>query len=275
MKKLLIVVAILVVIAVAGVVLLVSNMDALARKGIIAALEYVLQVDVELERVEIAVREGQVDMYKLKIGNPEGFDGSESFSFTQATAGVDIQSFKTDQPVIRIVAMKDATVTIEQNMNKNNYKALIDNASRLAPADDGKPKEDKPEEPKKDKRNKKIVVDKVAIENTSVQLSSPLLQDDLKYTLGSIEMVDIGREGGSTDIASALKEFLAKIMEKAIEEGGGNIPDDVMKNLQGNWEDIKGKFDEEALQKNLDDARESLKEGATDKAKERLQNLFD
>ena len=79
-KILLAVTAIVVVVAVIAAVL---YMDTLARTAIEKVLAYVLQVDVSLGKVDLALKEGRVDLQNLKIGNPAGFETGEAFSFAR------------------------------------------------------------------------------------------------------------------------------------------------------------------------------------------------
>ena len=157
LKIVIIAAALIVIIGVAAVSILLANLDSIARKAIVEVMEFVLQVDVELAKVDISVREGGCTLEGLVIGNPKGFKSKEFFSVDRVDVKVDIKSFKSDEPVIHLVSMTNPEITLEQGLTKSNMSVIIKNASRF----------ETEEEEEKKGSEKKIRIDKVIVKAVS------------------------------------------------------------------------------------------------------------
>ena len=74
MKKILLIIALLVVlIGAVAVFLLARNLGSIVRRGTERVLSYVLQVDVSIDSAEVYAREGRIVFSGVDIANPPGF----------------------------------------------------------------------------------------------------------------------------------------------------------------------------------------------------------
>ena len=224
-KKILIIGIAGLVVLVIIVALLFSNANSIARSAIVKALEYVLQTDVSLEKVDLKITEGSVKLEKLVIKNPSGYETPEFFSVDDITVKADINSFRTDEPVINLISINSPKITVEKKGDSSNVNQLIDNASRFDTGEGGA---------KEDEEGKQIKIDKVVVDGANATLHAKLLlTDEVSVDLPRIELNDIGGKDSDTSYADAIKVFMAKVMEQILKTGGGLIPDEFGNVLSG------------------------------------------
>ena len=220
-KILLAVTAIAVLVAVIAAVL---YMDTLARTAIEKVVAYVLQVDVSLGKVDLALKEGRVDLQNLKIGNPAGFETPEAFSFARASVEIDIGSLGSDVRRITLIEIVEPRITLEQDISKSNIKRLIDNASRFETGGAGESEAGSKES---QEAASKVIIDKVRVDNAQITVASSLLPKNIEFRLPTLELNDIGKEGEGVTVAKAITIFLQKVLTSSLAAGKGVIPDNV------------------------------------------------
>ena len=258
-KILLVVTIVVIVVAVAGVFL---YMNTLARTAIEKVLAYVLQVDVSLGKVDLALKEGKADLYDLKIGNPEGFKTPEAFSFARASIDIDIGSLRSDTRRITLIEIVEPRITLEQDISKSNIKQLIDNASRF---DTGGTGESEAGSKESQEASSKVIIDKVRVENAHVTVASSLLPKNIEFGLPILELNDIGKEGEGVTVAKAITLFLQKVLTSSLAAGKGVIPDDVSEVLGTGVKAVEQVLDtgKEAVEETVSTVTEGIKKGLT------------
>lgn len=226
LKILGIAVIVLVIIAIVGGAILYAGRNTIARKGIIEVLSYVLQVDVQLKKVNLSPFKGAVSLEGFVIGNPEGFDGKELFSADKIDVALDIKSFSTNEPTIKLISMKNASVTLEQKLSGSNVSKLIDNASRLQ----GEKKEEPKEKPAASE--KKIKIEKILLEGTKAGVVAPFTGGKaLSVPIPRIEMNDLGGNKEPMNIPQAISAFFKEIVKAILSSGKNILPADFDKQL--------------------------------------------
>ena len=218
---------VLAIVAIVGGIFLYAGRNAIARKGIIEALSYNLQVDVQLKKVSLSPFKGAVSLEGFVIGNPEGFDGKELFSADKIDVALDIKSFRTDEPTIKLISMKNASVTLEQKLSGSNISKLIDNASRLQ----GEKKEEAPKE-KQAASDKKIKIEKILLEGTKAGVVAPFTGGKaLAVPIPRIEMNDLGGNKEPMKIPQAIGAFFKEIVKSILSAGKSILPADFDKQI--------------------------------------------
>ncbi len=234
-KKIIIsIVAVLFIVVIVSGIVFFANLNTIAKAGIEKVLSYVLQVDVSLQKVKVSLLGGSVKLKGLVIGNPEGFKTEKAFSVDEVTVKVDIKSFATDEPNIKLISIKSPEITLEQGFKGSNLSRLVENASRL----ESEEAEEAPEGSQKNVRIGEVIVD-----GAQIALSAPVLRGkEISFPLPRIELNDIGGEKEPVSIAEAMEVFFTEILSQSIKAGKGIIPPGL----------------DEALQKSLDSALESI-----------------
>ncbi len=249
-----------------------SRIEGIIASAIERTLEYVLEVDVTLDGIDVDLRGGEVALLGLTIGNPEGFKTASAMQFAEARVKVDIASFRTNEPTIHNILLSGPKVTLEQGLRNSNLKQLIKNASRLVPEGDGEPApEEEADAP--EGASKMIRVDLMTLENTTVAASAPILQgQEFTYTLNNFELTNIGGEGNHLSVPKLLTKVLTEILKQSVKGGQGNVPPELQAVLST---DIGGNLDDAKSQVRgaLDSAAEDIKEKAGEIG-EKLGGLF-
>ena len=268
MKRLFKLLVLLVVIAVVlGVAYVFMNKDALARTAIEKALSYVLQVDVKVGRVKLALTDGRVDIYDLRIDNPKGYEAPEAFSSDHITVALDIESIRTSTIRMTQIGIDKPQVTLQKRNKKFNIQQLIDNASEMAGSDEGP--------------SQGVVIEKLRVDNGEVKLTTKLLPDLVKLKLPPIELNNIGTES-SVSIAQAAEMLLRTILKSTLGVAGKELPENVFKSLNEgvNLLGDELKDGKDLLKKGVDsatdklmDSKDKLKEETSD-LKKGVKNLF-
>lgn len=218
---------VLVIIAIVGGSILYAGRNSIARKGIIEVLSYVLQVDVQLKQVNLSPFKGAVSLEGFVIGNPEGFDGKELFSADKIDVALDIKSFSTNEPTIKLISMKNASVTLEQKLSGSNISKLIDNASRLQ----GEKKENEPKE-KPAASDKKIKIEKILLEGTKAGVVAPFTGGKaIAVPIPRIEMNNLGGNKEPMNIPQAISAFFKEIVKSILSSGKSLLPADFDKQI--------------------------------------------
>lgn len=222
LAKIAVALALVVVIAVgAAVFFLYSNLDEIVRRTTETVTAQVLGVDVSLGGANVDIGNRSVELTDFVIGNPQGFDADEAMSFGAIKVVVtNIQSFRTEEPVIDLIEITSPSITWEQKMSGSNLQQLIKNAQEFAGEDDP----DAPEE-----AGKSYIIDEFRVIKPQVRVAPPVpVTKPIGATLPDIEMEGIGREKDSVTPAEFFELFLAEIMGAI-----GSVKGSIMGQLDG------------------------------------------
>jgi hypothetical protein len=192
MKKVLIVVAVVVVLIAAGIFLILSNLDALVEKAIEKHGSTVTQTGVSVSGVKLSLREGRGTINGLRIENPDGYGALNAFSLDDITLDIDIESLGSDPIVIdeiRIVAPEiyvevttDGSTNIT-DLRKNVQESLGEGSEGGSGGSEG--------------NEKRILIRKFVFDGGKIELDATALgQEKRTLQLPGITMNDIGGPGG-------------------------------------------------------------------------------
>lgn len=215
MKKLLRIVAGIVVVLLVLFVVLELFLDKLVLRGVNSAAPAALGVPVSLQAASISLVRGQAALQGLHIGNPPGFKTDGLFDLGSVSVEIDNSSLLSDTLVIREIAIDGLVLTYEQGLRGNNLGALIEQLS--AGADESEPggeakDEDKPD----DQPAKKVVIEKLSITgsrmNVSLTGAAALTGGGaIPVPLPPITLTDLGKEQEGITLVEAVRRVLAEI----------------------------------------------------------------
>ena len=126
MKKIIIGVLLVILIAIAGgVYYVLTNLDALVEAAIEKHGSEATQTAVRVDSVKIDLSNGAAGISGLTIANPSGFAQPYAFSLAEVRAGIDLQSLKEEPYIIDEVAILAPQVFVEINEdNKTNLNEI-------------------------------------------------------------------------------------------------------------------------------------------------------
>lgn len=214
MKKMLLGLLVLIVVAVVGVMIwLYSSLDSIVKAGIEKYGSEITQVAVRVDGVKLSPSDGQGLISGLTIGNPKGYKAEHAFSVGSVEVGVDPASLTKDVVLIRKIAVQAPDISYETTDAGSNFDAIQRNVNQYLGPDKG---EKKP--------GKKMIIDELTIRDAKVSYSPALMQGkSIALSLPDIALRNVGKgKGGVTsaelakEIVDVLKSQLVKSAAKAV-----------------------------------------------------------
>ncbi|NLB65580.1 MAG: AsmA family protein [Lentisphaerae bacterium] len=191
-----------------------------------------LGVDATLENASLSLFRGKASLEGLHIGNPEGYKTDGLFDLGSIAIKLDVRSLLSKTIIIREITIQDMALTYEKGLLNSNLGALID---QLAGDDDDEPKEKDEAKDKKEKKKdgKKVVIEKLAISgskmNVSITGAAALTGGGaIPIPLPPITLTDLGKEKEGVTVIEAVQNVLKAILGaagSAITGAGGLVAD--------------------------------------------------
>lgn len=252
MKKILSIVGIVVLVLVVVVVLFLGQ---IIKAAIETAGPKVAGVTMSVEKVRVNPLGGSVRIKGLIIGNPEGFKTPSAMELGDFRVDVRMGSLFTDTIIVKEILINAPEITYEKSLKSSNLSALQKN---LAPAETDEPKEEEEEVADKPKEKKtpakKVVIEDFQLNDAKVHVTITALGGKkMTLPLPSIQMQDIGKDKGGTDIPEVISEVFGAISDAVVKavaasgdfagdamKGAGNMAGDAMKGVGGAATDAMG-----------------------------------
>ena len=202
LKILLIVLGVLVVLVVAGVFLILGNLNDIIKTAVEDHGSSVTQAEITLGEADVSPQNGSGALRNLVVGNPKGFDTDRAVSIGEISVRIDTGSLGQDPIVINEVLVRAPEVTYELGENGSNIDTIQRNVetymARFAGTEPGAAKGDGP----------KIVIDRILIEQGTVNVSAAGLGGrSLSAPLPRVELTDVGRDSGGTTPAAVVAQL--------------------------------------------------------------------
>jgi uncharacterized protein involved in outer membrane biogenesis len=213
MKRILRLLLILVVLAVAAAIGLTLFLD----RGIKRAVEVVgprlTGVEVRLDSVELALWSGRVELEGLFIGNPDGYQSDSAIEMGSLVLAARPGSFLSDKLVIRTLNLRGAVVTFEGGLQSNNLRKILDHVNDSMEEIRSPGRKD---ERKSDGADRKLQVDELVVAGGKVQVRVNVLGSrGTTIDLPEIRMTNLGTGPEGITTAELTDRLLRVIIEKA------------------------------------------------------------
>lgn len=204
MKKALIAaVAIVIIIAVAGV-WFVTRLDQIVAGVIESEGSAATKTAVRVGGVSIDLRGARASLADLTIANPEGFGGT-AFDLGNFSIEIDPSSVTTDTIVLEEVIVSGARLDIIQRGGRNNMRELLANL------------ESGGDEPAADSgQGKKLIIDRFVLAGASASVSAPDVDEAREIDIPTIELDGIGRATNGATGAQVAQQVLEPVIERAL-----------------------------------------------------------
>ncbi|MBL7016036.1 MAG: AsmA family protein [Kiritimatiellales bacterium] len=253
MKKVLSIIGIVILVF---VVVLVLFLGQIIKAGIETAGPKIAGVPMTVEKVRVNPLTGKVHVRALIIGNPEGFKTDSLMELGEFKLDIALGSLFTDTILIKQILIDAPEITYEKGLRSSNISTLLDN---LAPEE--QPEEKVTDEPKKEKKApaKKVVIEDFQLNSARVHVTLVALGGKkMTLPLPSIQMQDIGKDSGGTDIKEVISEVFGSISDAVVKAlaSSGDFAGDALKDAGGAVKDVGGAATDAAK-----DAAGALKKG--------------
>lgn len=203
MKKLLAIVAVLVIAAVAAYFMLQNPLGRLVKMAVEEFGPEMTQATVKVGKVEISATDGHGALSGLFLGNPKGF--KSDYALKAGTVEIELEpaSLAKDVIVIRKILIDAPQIGYEKVGDITNFDAIQRNIEKYLGA-----KSDKSEKPKQGS-GKKMTIDSFVIRNAKVNYNGML-----ELTLPDIELRNVGKKTGGATSAQVVKAVVAELNTK-------------------------------------------------------------
>jgi hypothetical protein len=271
MKKILIGLAVIVVIALGGLYFLWSNLGSLIKTAVEEAGSRVTQVKVTLKEADTSnLTGGGMALRGLVVGNPSGFKTDSAFQLGEVSVKVDPSTVTSDTIVVKEVIIAAPQVTYEFGSGDSNIGTIQKNVEKLTGGSGGGSSSSGDSS---SGGGKKVVIENLYVRDGKVEVSADFLQGKKTGTsLPTIHLKDIGKSKGGASPAEVAEQVIAAISKSATSAVGtldvGAIKDALGKELGAKMGDVQ-----KTLEQSTGGATDALKKGTGD-AEKSLKGLF-
>lgn len=211
MKKLLLGIAALILIAIAGVLWwLYSSLDSQIASAIRRYGPEITGVPVSLSGAKIDPVEGRVALRGLVVGNPVGFKAKHALSLGEISIELDIGSLMTDVIRIKELTLIKPEVTYEYASGGSNLDVLQRNIEHSLAQQRGSTKKTQDSE-----SDKKLVIEHLYIKNGTARVSAEILNGDvLSVPIPDLHLRDIGKKSNGATAGDAMRQILGPLVQQ-------------------------------------------------------------
>jgi uncharacterized protein involved in outer membrane biogenesis len=206
-KKLLYVLAgVVVVIVLAGAVLALA-LDRIVKAGIEKVGPMVTGVTMKVDAVHVSLLHGRFAVEGFEMGNPEGFTSPHCISVGRAEVDAKLSSVFGNVMDIPLIEVKKPQLTLEFSGMKTNFGALLDQMK-------------KPEAAAPKKAGKQMRIGVMRITDASVQVAGLPGGKAVTIPLPKIELTDLSAGGQSKSPAEVAASVLTAVEQAALKAAG-------------------------------------------------------
>ncbi len=221
MKKFLITLLILFVVALIALAVLLSRLGGIVKSAIETYGPRYTETPVTVEKIDFSLLGGSASVQNFYVGNPKGFSEGSLLGFKLVQVGLEPKSLLGDAIDIREIVIKNPEFLFEVDgldIRKSNLQALLDNVKKNTGGDAAKPVEETSEQPKDQPKTesepKKLMIRHFLLEGVKVNLSVAGLKQVV--TIPTVELKDLGvAENGATPAeisAAVVSELVTQLM---------------------------------------------------------------
>ena len=225
MKKLIKMVAVLLILLVLATVAVALYIDTIAKTAIERGATYALGVETTLGSADVGLWSGTFSMGDMTIANPAGFESPYFTHLGQGDVKVAIKTLLQETVELPTLTLTNLDMHLEKKQGKANYDVILENLKRF----------ESQENAQDDAGGKKFIIEEVLIKNIMVHVQLLPLGGDLTKLDVPIDEVRLHDVGSGTD-GSVLMSELTSVIIKAVlaaivQKGGGLIPSDILGDL--------------------------------------------
>jgi hypothetical protein len=218
LRAVIFVIVALVVLAIVGVVAGALLADKIIQTAVEKAGTKTLNVPVEVGKADAAILRGTVDLQKISVGNPAGFQGPALLTLERVNFAADTASMLSNEVHITDMHLANMEAFVEQKGLQNNLYVVI-----------------KPLYQPREATGKRLLIDNLEIANITVHTSLsgvPGKPQTAQFTLGNITMTNLGRDE-RMDTAMLISKIVLAVAAGVAEQGGGILPRETVGEISG------------------------------------------
>ena len=223
-------------------------LDTIVRKAVETGGTAAAGVPTTLAKADASFFSGAFGLENFALANPSGFRSEPFLALKGARARWQNGTILSQHLVIDEFTLDGLELNLEQNGTKSNWKQILDNLQRGAPAAGGGAS--KPTPPEAEGSQRTVEIKLIQIQNTkcALHLSGPL-NGDYKVDVPAIKIENLRSDGSLAEIAGKLtKAVVEAVVAASAKSGNGVFPAAALHDLEGNLKQelqdvLKGKTD--------------------------------
>lgn len=246
MKKILIGLGVLVVVAAVGIFVFLGNLNDIVRAAVEKVGSDMTQTNVSLSEVDIELTSGKGALRGFSVTNPNGFSDDAAFKFDEVSVELDITSVRSDPVVIKEVVIQGPNIVYEfGDDGGSNLEQLNKNVqSKAGSGGDSSGKSGE---------TPNIVIENLYLRDGSVSIIAPLLNEKMSVPLPTIHLTDIGKDGKGATPEEIADQVMAAVLKGA---------QDAVANAKINVEELTGAAMEQ-VNKATEDAQKAIEDATS------------
>ncbi len=207
------IVAVVIVVMVIAAVFVFINLNSIVKKGVETVGPQLTKVDVRLGAAKLSPMNGNGELSKLFVGNPEGFKTPSAIEVENVKVAVKLGSVLSDTIEIDEVNIQAPVITFEGGLGGNNLSQILKNLE--GSPDDVKPT---PEGKPASEGGKKFFVKDVVINGGMINVNiTGLTEKTITIPLPPIHLQNIGSENSGVTAAQLCKQILKPMIASAMD----------------------------------------------------------
>ena len=235
----------LAVLVVVGLVVVYASLGSIIKTGVETVGPKATKAPVTVEKIDLALLSGRVEIQGIVVGNPEGFKTDSAFRLGSVRVRFDPRSVLTNTIHVKEVLIEAPQVTYEMSLKGSNVARIKKNvdefAGKVLPAGDGEEEAPPPPPPEPAEGGKKVIIDSVRVFDGKISLSATALGGNaLPVPLPDIQLKDIGKESDGASIGDATSEVFDAVLGgiKGAVAGAGDLLKKSGETLTGSAKDV-------------------------------------
>ena len=244
MKKLTKIVSVIILLAIALLVFVITNLDRGIKTAVESIGQEMTQSQVTLSSVDLSLTTAKGSFSGLRVGNPEGFAAANAFTLGEISFAMNAESLATDTIIIESLRIVAPEITMERADGRSNLDQIQSNIAAYLGTEQSSADEAASES------GKKFIIRDLRITDGKVHYAI-LGGKGLDLALPDLHLTDIGQsegKSGGVTAAEAAGEIVSAITSaagKAVSQSGavrdiGRSLEDQVKEKAGA---LKGLFD--------------------------------
>jgi hypothetical protein len=216
-KKILIGVAVLLVIVVAGAYFLWSNIGGIIKTALENYGSQATQSEVKVSNVKLSLTSGEGSISGISIANPKGYSAGNAFMLGQVSVKLDTGTVTQNPVVIKEIVIDAPQVNYEMGADGGSTLQTIQknvNAYAAKMGGGGTPSQQPAAGSKEPER--KLIIENLYVRNGQISASHAALKGQhVKSGLPTIHLTNIGKAKGGASPAEVANEVIGAISQQA------------------------------------------------------------
>ena len=176
--------------------------------------------EVSLEGFKISLTDGQAQVKKIVVANPQGYQNTNFLSLDGITVKIDIKSLTSDTIIIDSIIIDKPVISYEiLSLTQNNIKEIQNNINKFTAksASSTKPETTAPAKAESGSA-KKVIIKKLQINKGEINAAASagdLASSNITVPLPDINMTNIGGGQNGNNIPEIISKVLNQILSTA------------------------------------------------------------